>query len=39
MAGIGELLRRAKLWQAIRILSACALAYAIPLLLGLPEGY
>ncbi|WP_158807914.1 aromatic acid exporter family protein [Beijerinckia sp. L45] len=39
MAGIGDLLRRAKLWQAIRILSACALSYGITTLLALPEGY
>jgi uncharacterized membrane protein YccC len=34
-----EIMKRAKLWQALRILTACALSYIVTGMLGLPEGY
>ena len=39
MRRVGDLLRHARLWQAIRILGACALSLAGTRLLRLPEGY
>jgi uncharacterized membrane protein YccC len=39
MAVIGAFMARYKLWQAIRIVSSCALAYIVTGLLALPDGY
>jgi uncharacterized membrane protein YccC len=39
LAAIGGLARPAYLWQAARIFAACAISYAIPLLIGLEEPY
>ncbi len=39
MPSFGELTVRAGLWQAVRIVAACGLAYVVTGLLGLPEGY
>ena len=39
MGQVGILMRQARLWQAVRILGACALAAAATGLMGLPEGY
>ncbi len=39
MGVIGAVMARFKLWQAIRILSACALSYVVTGVLALPDGY
>ncbi len=39
MGRMGQLMQRAKLWQAVRIVGACALAYVATGMAGLPEGY
>ncbi len=39
MLRFGELMVRMRLWQAVRIVAACALAYVVTGLLALPEGY
>ena len=39
MRRFGDPMVRARAWQAVRILGACALAYGATGILGLPEGY
>ena len=39
MRSLRQLMRHARLWQAIRIVGACALSYEVADLLGLSEGY
>ncbi len=39
MSRFTDLMARTKLWQALRIIGACALAYVVTGIMALPEGY